>query len=313
MKTCFLYDDVYLRHDTGFGHPELPHRLKAINDGVKRADWYKDLMLIGAREADVDTVCLAHDERYVEIVKRECEAGYRALSTGDTTMGPESYSIALKAVGGVLSAVDAVVSGKAGNAFCALRPPGHHATRNRGMGFCLFNNIAIAARYAQEKHNLERILIADWDVHHGNGTQDIFYHDDTVFFMSTHQSPWYPGTGAYMETGAGKGEGFTMNRPFPAGAGNSEIIAVFKDEFLAAAKDFKPDLTLLSSGFDSHINDPLGGFRIDNNGFLELTKIVLEIADLHGQGRLVSIIEGGYDLDMLSSVAPAHIEELMKA
>ena len=155
------------------------------------------------------------------------------------------------------------------------------------------------------------MLIADWDVHHGNGTQDIFYGDDTVFFMSTHQSPWYPGTGARIETGAGKGKGFTMNRPFPAGAGNREIIDAFRNEFLPAAKDFKPDLTLISSGFDSHVDDPLGHLRIDNEGFRELTKIMLEIADIAGKGRLVSIIEGGYDLSMLSSVATAHIDALM--
>lgn len=313
MKTCYLYDDVYLTHDSGYGHPEAPPRLIAIDSGVKQASWYKELMLLEAREADIETLCLAHDERYVQLVKQECEAGYRGLSTGDTTICPGSYAVALQAVGGVLAAVDAVVSGRARNAFCAVRPPGHHATQNRGMGFCLFNNIAIAARYAQKKHNVERVLIADWDVHHGNGTQNIFYDDNRVFFMSTHQSPWYPGTGARLETGAGKGEGFTMNRPFPAGAGNREIIDTFKNDFLPAAKDFKPDLTLLSSGFDSHINDPLGYFTIDDDGFRELTKIVLEIADIHGKGRLVSLIEGGYSLETLSSVVPAHIEELMKA
>ncbi len=311
-KTCFLYDDVYLRHDTGYGHPESPHRLGAIIDGVENAAWYDKLLLLNARRADVETVCLAHDEAYVQRVKRECEAGCLDLSTGDTTISRESYDIALMAVGGVLAAVDAVVSGQAKNAFCAVRPPGHHANQSRGMGFCIFNNIAIAARYAQEKHNLERILIADWDVHHGNGTQDIFYDDDSVFFMSTHQSPWYPGTGSRMETGAGKGKGYSINRPFPAGAGNNEIIGVFRDEFLKAAKDFKPDLALISSGFDSHIDDPLGGLRIDDDGFRELTRIVLEIADISGNGRLVSIIEGGYSLRNLAAVVPAHIEELMK-
>ncbi len=311
-KTCFLYDDIYLEHDTGYGHPETPYRLSAINNGVRKAKWYNELMLLHAQKAETETVCLAHDESYVRQVKRECEAGHGGLSTGDTTICRESYDIALMAVGGVLAAVAAVASGKAKNAFCAVRPPGHHANQNRGMGFCVFNNIAIAARYAQKKYKLERVLIADWDVHHGNGTQDIFYHDDGVFFMSTHQSPWYPGTGARVETGMGKGKGFTMNRPFPAGAGNEEIIDVFKNEFLPAAREFKPDFTLISSGFDSHVNDPLGHFRIDDDGFRELTKIMLEIADITGNGRLVSIIEGGYSLDNLSSVAPAHLEELMK-
>ncbi|MCK4766150.1 MAG: histone deacetylase [Candidatus Aminicenantes bacterium] len=312
MKTGFIYDDDYLKHDTGFGHPEKPQRLNAITDGLQKTGWYEDLVLLEAREADVETVCLAHDEEYVKNAKEECEAGYGSLSSGDTNVCPESYSIALKAVGGALAAVDAVVSGKVQNAFCAVRPPGHHATRYRGMGFCVFNNIAIAARCAQEKYNLERILIADWDVHHGNGTQDIFYENDRVFFMSTHQSPLYPGTGARAEIGAGKGKGFTMNRPFPAGAGNKEIIDAFRNDFLSAAKDFKPDLTLLSAGFDSHVDDPLGGLRIDGDGFRELTRIMLEIADINGKGRLISILEGGYSLENLSAVVPAHIEELRR-
>jgi acetoin utilization deacetylase AcuC-like enzyme len=313
MKTGFLYDDVYLNHDTGFGHPETPRRLVAINDGVKKAKFYKELILLEARKADMETLNLAHDERYVRLVKRECEAGHTGLSTGDTTISRGSYDTALMAVGGVLAALDAVAAGKVNNVFCAVRPPGHHANQSRGMGFCLFNNIAVAARYAQKRHNFERVLIADWDVHHGNGTQDIFYDDDTVFFMSAHQSPWYPGTGARVETGIGKGKGFTMNRPFPMGAGNKEIIDTFRNEFLPAAKEFKPDLTLISSGFDSHMNDPLGQLRIDDEGFRELTKIMLEIADIQGNGRLISIIEGGYSLQNLSSVVPAHIEELMKA
>jgi acetoin utilization deacetylase AcuC-like enzyme len=234
------------------------------------------------------------------------------LSTGDANVCEESYDIALQAVGGVLAAVDAVFEKKAKNAFCAVRPPGHHATKNRGMGFCLFNNIAAAARYAQKKYNAARVLIADWDVHHGNGTNDIFYTDDSVFYMSTHQYPWYPGTGKHDEIGEGKGKGFTMNRPFPAGVGNNEIIAVFKDDLLPAAKKFKPDFTLISAGFDSHARDYLGGFRIDDDGFRELTKIMMEIADIAGEGRLVSVLEGGYNLESLSSAVMVHMQELRK-
>ncbi len=310
MKVGYLYDDIYLRHDTGYWHPEKGERLFAINNGVSRIKWQQDLVRLEAREADADTVCLVHDERYVRTVKQECEAGYSELSTGDTSICPESYSIALKAVGGVLAAVDAVMEKKVQSVFCAVRPPGHHATRRRGMGFCVFNNIAAAARYAQEKHGLERVLIADWDVHHGNGTQDIFYSDDSVFYMSTHQFPWYPGTGVRSETGEGRGKGFTMNRPFPAGVGNEEIIEVFRSEFLPAAREFKPDLTLISSGFDSFWGDPLGGFRIDAEGFRELTKIMLEIAHIQGNGRLISIIEGGYSPENLASAVQAHLDEL---
>ncbi len=312
-KGCFLYDDIYLKHDTGERHPEVPGRLTAINSAVKNGNWYRALVLLRAETADPETVALVHDKNYIETVKKDCELGLKALSTGDTVICKESYSIALKAAGGVLRAVDTVVAGIAKNAFCAVRPPGHHASRKRGMGFCVFNNIAIAARHAQKKHKIRRVLIADWDVHHGNGTQDIFYSDDTVFFMSTHQSPWYPWTGKRKDTGEGKGKGFTMNRPFPAGAGNKEIIGAFKNDLLPAAKKFKPDLTLISAGFDSRIGDPLGGFRIDDKGFRDLTKIMLEVANIAGDGKLVSILEGGYNLKGLASAVYTHIDELSKA
>ncbi len=308
----YLYDDIYLNHDTGMGHPESPGRLTAVNQAVKEADWYQDLVRLKAAPVSMDILSLVHDPRYIELVERECKAGYMMLSTGDSNVCEESYDIALQAVGGVLAAVDAVFEKKARNAFCAVRPPGHHATKNRGMGFCLFNNIAAAARYAQKKYNVERVLIADWDVHHGNGTNDIFYSDDSVFYMSTHQYPWYPGTGKHDEIGEGKGKGFTMNRPFPAGAGNKEIIAAFKDELLPAARKFKPDFTLISAGFDSHARDFLGGLKLDDNGFRELTKIMMEIADIAGEGRLVSVLEGGYNLDSLSSAVVVHMDELNK-
>lgn len=306
----YLYDDIYLEHDAGMGHPESPDRLTAINKAVKGADWYPDLVRPKATPVSIDILSLVHDPRYIELVERECKAGYMMLSTGDTNVCEESYDIALQAVGGVLAAVDAVFGKKAKNAFCAVRPPGHHASKNRGMGFCLFNNIAAAARYAQKKYNVERVLIGDWDVHHGNGTHDIFYSDGSVFFMSTHQYPWYPGTGRHDEIGEGNGKGFTMNRPFPAGAGNKEIISAFKDDLLPAAKKFKPDFTLISAGFDSHVRDYLGGFRIDDDGFRELTKIMMEIADITGEGRLVSILEGGYNLDSMASAVMVHMEEL---
>jgi acetoin utilization deacetylase AcuC-like enzyme len=309
----YLYDDIFLTHDAGMGHPESPARLTAINNTVKGADWYKNMTRLDSKPVDIDTLSLAHDGGYIETVKRECEAGYRCLSTGDTNICRDSYRVALHAVGGVLAAVDAVFTKETNRAFCAVRPPGHHASGNRGMGFCVFNNIAAAARYARERYNVERVLIADWDVHHGNGTQDIFYGDDTVFFMSTHQYPFYPGTGAYHDTGAGKGKGFTMNRPFGAGAGNKEIIAIFKDEFLPAAREFKPDFTLISAGFDSRIHDPIGGFRMDDEGFRELTKIMLEISHIAGGGRLVSILEGGYNLEGLAAAAVAHMDELHKS
>lgn len=312
-KGCFLYDDIYLRHDTGEFHPEAPARLIAINNAVEKADWYKDTLLIKAKASNFEVLSLVHDKNYIETVKKDCEFGLKGLSTGDTVICRESYFIALNAVGGVLTAIDTVVSGKAKNAFCAVRPPGHHASQKRGMGFCIFNNVAIAARYAQKRHKIKRVLIADWDVHHGNGTQDIFYSDNSVFFMSTHQSPWYPWTGKREETGEGRGKGFTMNRLFPAGAGNKEIIRAFENDLIPAAEKFKPELTLISAGFDSRIGDPLGRFKIDDNGFRELTKIMLEIANIGGDGKLISILEGGYNLKGLASAVKAHMDELSKA
>jgi acetoin utilization deacetylase AcuC-like enzyme len=312
-NTCLLYDKIYLEHDTGMFHPETSARLSSVYSQLLKAPWFGDLEQVPAVDATKEDVALVHDPKYVCIAEEVCQMGLQQLPTGDTAICRESYHIAMKAVGGVLSVVDRVMTGQAKNGFCAVRPPGHHANGNLGMGFCMFNNIAVAARYAQKKYNVDRVLIADWDVHHGNGTQDIFYQDDTVFFMSTHQSPWYPGSGHLEETGSGKGKGFTINRPFSAGAGNEEIIGAFRDDFLPAAREFKPDLTLLSAGFDSRINDPLGGFRINDEGFRELTKIMLEISNISGNGRLVSLLEGGYHLQGLAMAVEAHVHELTLA
>ena len=199
---------------------------------------------------------------------------------------------------------------KAGNAFCIVRPPGHHAGPARGMGFCLFNNIAIAARYAQRRYGAERVAIADWDVHHGNGTQDIFYTDPSVFFFSTHQSPWYPGTGAADETGEGAGKGFTLNCPFPAGSGRDQILGAFREKFAVRMDSFRPDLVLISAGFDSRQGDPLGHFLLSDADFSDLTALMLEIAGKYSGGRLVSVLEGGYDLNGLSRAVAAHVHSL---
>jgi acetoin utilization deacetylase AcuC-like enzyme len=219
----------------------------------------------------------------------------------------------LRATGTALNAVDAVFNKKAQNAFCIVRPPGHHATPTKGMGFCIFNNIAIAARYAQRKYGVKRVLIADWDVHHGNGTQDIFYTDGTVFFFSTHQYPWYPGTGAAGETGEGAGTGMTMNCPFPAGSGRREILGAFEQMLAPAAKKVKPELVLISAGFDSRIDDPLGNFLLTDADFADLTRVMLGIANQSAGGRLISVLEGGYNLTGLASAARSHVQALMEA
>ena len=312
-RTGYLWDPVYLEHDTGPGHPERPERLVSIDEGLREARWYPALRRLEPMEADLAAVELVHDPDYIALVRREIEAGRRELSTGDTRISAQSYRVALLAVGGILGAVDAVMNGRARNAFCAIRPPGHHATRTRGMGFCVFNGVAIAARYAQEEYGAERVLIADWDVHHGNGTQDLFYADGTIFYMSTHQSPLYPGTGTRDETGEGFGAGLNMNRPFRAGAGDAEIVGAFREDLLPAAREFQPDLVLISAGFDSRVNDLLGGFRVTDDGYRYMTRVMLEIADLAGNGRLVSVLEGGYNLAGLASGTHAHVEELVTA
>lgn len=313
LPTAYLWDPVYLEHDTGAGHPERPQRIQAIDDHLQEADWYASLLRLKPRAASLATIERVHDPAYVAKVREEVEAGVSALSTGDTTVSERSYWVALNAAGGVLEAVDVVVGGRARNAFVVTRPPGHHATRDRGMGFCIFNSVAVAARYAQEAHGIERVLIADWDVHHGNGTQDIFYRDPTVFYMSTHQWPLYPGTGRAEETGEGPGVGSTMNRPFGAGAGDAEIVGAFRDDLLPAAREFRPDLVLISAGFDSRVDDLLGGFRVTDAGFRELTRIMVEIAGIAGNGRVVSVLEGGYALAGLASGARAHVQALVSA
>ena len=311
--TAYLSDPLYLRHDTGAGHPERPGRLIAVEDRLSREAWFASLLRLSPREADLETLSLVHDPAYIALVRREVEAGRRDLSTGDTVISGESYAVARGMVGGVLEAVDAVMSGRARNAFCSVRPPGHHASGVRGMGFCLFNGVAVAARYAQRVHGIERVLIADWDVHHGNGTQDIFYADGSVLVMSTHQFPFYPGTGPRAETGAGAGTGATMNRPFPAGAGDREIVGAFANDLLPAARAFRPELVLISAGFDSRAGDLLGGFRVTDDGFRALTRVMLEIAEIAGEGRLVSVLEGGYTLSGLASAVHAHVDELVHA
>ncbi len=310
-RTALLLDPVYKQHDPGPGHPEEPGRYDAVTRAIEKTKLLPKLQRVAVRVATEDEIALVHGREYIAKVQREIAAGAHELSTGDTNVGPKSFDVAVRAVGGVLNAVDAVVGGKAARAFCAVRPPGHHAGPSRGMGFCIFNNIAIAARYAQRKHGLAKVMIADWDVHHGNGTQDTFYSDGSVFFMSTHQSPWYPGTGPANETGEGKGKGCTMNFPFEAGSGRAEILGVFREDLRRAADAFKPDLVMISSGFDSRKGDPLGQFTLSDTDFVDLSKIMLEIAGTHAKGRLVSVLEGGYNLNGLEAAVAAHMTALV--
>jgi acetoin utilization deacetylase AcuC-like enzyme len=226
-------------------------------------------------------------------------------------MSSETYEVALAAAGGVLAAVDAVMDGKVENAFCAVRPPGHHALKDKAMGFCFFNNVAIAARYVQKKHKLSKVLIVDWDVHHGNGTQAAFYDDPTVLYFSVHQHPFYPGSGTESEKGTGEGLNYTINVPLPSGSGDAEYRKAFEEKLLPAALAFKPDFVLVSAGFDAAEGDRLGGMKVTPEGYAELTHVVREIARKSCHGRVVSLLEGGYDLDALAASVEAHIRVLM--
>jgi len=309
--TGLVTSDAYTAHLTGEGHPESPDRVRAIVAKLEAEGLSDRAVAVPPRPATDEELLRCHTADYLQTVRDDLAAGSDDLSTGDTAISARSLETARLAAGGVLAAVDAVMTGQVANAFAVVRPPGHHATPTKGMGFCLFNNVACAARHAQAVHGAKRVLIADWDVHHGNGTQDIFYSDGAVLFFDTHQSPLYPGTGSRDETGAGPGQGLIMNRPFAAGAGRKEIVGAFRDDLVPAADAFQPDLVLVSAGFDSRIDDPLGGFRLTDEDFADLTRIMKEIAAKHCSGRLVSTLEGGYALDGLAAAAAAHVRALV--
>jgi acetoin utilization deacetylase AcuC-like enzyme len=310
MHTGLVADARVKNHDTGPEHPEQSARFSAVMNRLEWSGLSTDLIRLPSRMASEDELALVHARPYIALVGKEVAEKRHHLSTGDTDICPESSEIARLAAGCTLSAIDAVFARQVQNAFCVVRPPGHHASAAIGMGFCLFNNIAIAARYALHKHSAERVLIVDWDVHHGNGTQDIFYQDGQVLFFSTHQSPWYPGTGAKNEIGEGKGAGKIINCPLPAGSGRAEIVSAFREQLLPAAEAFHPDLVLISAGFDSRQNDPLGQFRLTDPDFKDLTGMLLDIAGKYSNGRLVSVLEGGYNLEGLALAAEAHVRAL---
>ena len=312
LPTGIVHSDLFVHHETGAGHPECPERYTAIVDALQQAEFADRLKWITPRAADNDELVACHRGQYVQMAHREIETGMSCLSSGDTAVSEGSWDAALYAAGGACVAVDQLIAGELKNAYCVLRPPGHHATPDRGMGFCVFNNAALATRYAQQKHGIGRVLIVDWDVHHGNGTQNIFYEDDSVFFYSTHQWPWYPGTGARDETGRGKGLGTTKNRPFRAGSARDEILNAFVGDLPDILENFKPELIVISAGFDSRDGDPLGGFHLVDEDFSDLTKLMLEIADDHAGSRLLSVLEGGYDLQGLAAASLAHCRALVE-
>ena len=311
--TALLLDDVYLRHlSSNTGHPESPERLSAIRDALVATGLFQNLVRIKPRAATQQELSLVHSPAYLALVHRELSElrGASELSTGDVLVSSGSLEAALNAAGGVLEAVDAIVSGQAKTAFCAVRPPGHHATQDRGMGFCIFNNAALAARYVQRVHAVERVLIVDWDYHHGNGTQDIFYQDGSVFYFSSHHYGAYPGTGHPSKTGGGKGAGTTLNVPLPPGASDGLFLAALESKLIPAMQAFKPDFIVISAGFDAMRRDLLGCFDVTPEGFGAATRLITGLAAEFCHGRIVSVLEGGYRLDGLGECVVAHVRAL---
>ena len=309
-KVGFLYHPDYLNHDTGDGHPERPDRLRYLMRHLLQSHVWHDLHHLHPVRADEKWIAVVHPESYIEKIQQRCSAGETVLDTGDTHVCKESYNVALLAAGAVIQAVDQVLTGKLERAFCALRPPGHHAETSTVMGFCLFNNVAIGARYAQQKHKVERVAVIDWDVHHGNGTQEIFYEDQSVIYVILHQYPFYPGTGAAGETGEGKGKGFTLNCPMTAGSKEQEYLDAFRERILPALNKFQPELLMISAGFDAHKDDPLANIELTENSFSEMTKMAVEVAEKHCTGRIVSVLEGGYNLEALARSVEVHLNHL---
>jgi acetoin utilization deacetylase AcuC-like enzyme/nucleotide-binding universal stress UspA family protein len=307
-KTGIIKDKRYLDHETGVGHPESSERLAAVYSMLADSSMGEEYIFLEPQMAAVDDILTVHSRTYVDLVAGTEKEDY--LLSPDTGTCRDSYQTALLAVGGLFQAISRVVSGELRNAFALIRPPGHHAEKNRAMGYCLFNNIALGARYAQRKLGLERILVVDWDVHHGNGTQHAFETDPSVLFFSVHQFPHFPGTGSFTEVGFGSGEGYTSNVPLPGGYGDGEFVSIFDKLLRPMALEFDPDLILVSAGFDIHPADPLGGMRVSEQGFAGITRILMEIAEDSCNGRLVLSLEGGYDPDMLAASVKAVLKEL---
>ncbi len=310
MTAGIVYDERYLAHDVP-GHPERAARLSAVREALSEAGLWDRLTPIPARPAEDADLARVHSPEHIERVRRTAEAGRAVWFDADTYACPASAEAAYLAAGGVCAAVDAVIDGAVSSAFCAVRPPGHHALRDRTMGFCLLNNVAVAARYAQAVRGIGRVLIADWDVHHGNGTQAIFYSDGDVMYVSTHQWPFYPGTGAADETGEGPGLGLTLNYPLSRGDGDEQFLAAL-DDGLSQAEDFGPEFVFISAGFDAHRDDPLAGLTFTRDAYAEATRRIRRLADRTARGRIVSLLEGGYDLDALGRSVAAHVAALVE-
>ena len=313
MTTAIIHHQIFQQHDTGPGHPETPSRYKVVMDALKNdAALWPSLREVQAREAPRGDIQAAHSPQLYKQVERVVSEGIGYLDA-DTIVSMRSFDAAKHAAGAPCQAIDLIMKGEVKNAFVPVRPPGHHATEERAMGFCLFNNVAVAARYAQQNYaEIERVAILDWDVHHGNGTQGIFYLDPSVYFFSSHQYPWYPGTGTRGEKGSGRGLGYTLNLPLRAATPAVEQKRAFEAALEEMSASFSPDLIIISAGFDSHIGDPLGQLLLADKDFVDMTRAVKQWADSSCEGRIVSCLEGGYNLETLGETVRAHVEELSR-
>lgn len=297
-KTGIIKDPIYLKHDMGAYHPESPRRLEVIYQMIDEMDSKYDIAQIGPREAKEEEISLGHDPAYVRNIA-STSGKPRTYLDPDTSTSADSWKAAAMAVGGIFNLIDLLAKGDLRNGFALVRPPGHHAENTRAMGFCLFNNIALAARYALKIEGINKVAVVDWDLHHGNGTQNCFYDDPSVLFISMHQYPHYPGTGSLMEVGTGPGEGYTVNIPMPAGAGDPDYLIVFHDLAQPILEAYNPDLILVSAGFDAHLSDPLGAMRVTEAGYVEMIRMLMNIASKVCSDRLALTLEGGYDLSAL--------------
>ncbi len=312
LPTAFFYHPDFLKHNPGSHHPECAQRLIRIIERLHADHLWEKLAHPEPRPASMETIALVHDPAYIQLAQREIQEGRASLSTGDTAVCKESWNAALLAAGAVTGAVDLVMAGRAANAFCAVRPPGHHARPKRGgMGFCIFNNVAIGLRHAQRVHKRDRLLLVDWDVHHGNGTQDTFYSDGSVMQFHTQQRGIYPGSGWEDEQGEGPARGLVMNFPLPRGTGNEEFQRLYQEKLVPAARRFKPQIILVSAGYESHKDDLLGSLGLDEKGFAVLTQIVKSLADELCRGRLVMVLEVGYNLDATAASVSATVRALL--
>jgi len=312
MATAFIYDPIFLEHLTPARHVESPRRVKAIYDQLEQLHWLDrpDVLRLAPRPATEDELAAVHTREYIRSIAEASKAGGGRLDA-DTSVSERSYEVALMAAGAPLVALDALLAGQARNGYALVRPPGHHAMPDQAMGFCLFNNVAVAARYALDHHGLKRVMIVDYDVHHGNGTQEVFYADPRVLYVSTHQYPWYPGSGRSDEMGEGAGLGTTVNIPLPAGTDWAVFDAVFRQVIAPLADRFRPEVLLVSAGFDAHWRDPLGELLLANVDFVMITRLLKELAEAYCDGRLLLVQEGGYDLDALAQSAASCFNVLL--